>query len=94
MVKLILPLHQWRRRITFLTLTLGEDSPAVGMRGDEKSSTKLTKNNRKKINDSWSNSEFEKLFEAVDADEIRRQKNSRALRRHLVSLLLNLFIYQ
>ena len=35
------------------------------------------------MQDSWSNSEFEKMFEAVDVDEIRRQKNARALRRHL-----------
>lgn len=54
----------------------------------EKESTSKypTKNGRRKergFQDSWSNSEFEKMFEAVDVDEIRRQKNARALRRHL-----------
>jgi hypothetical protein len=47
---------------------------------------KYPKNGRRKdkrFQDSWSNSDFEKMFEAVDVDEIRRQKNARALRRHL-----------
>lgn len=33
--------------------------------------------------DSWSNSEFEKIFEPVQVDEIKRQRNSRALKRYL-----------
>lgn len=33
--------------------------------------------------DSWSNSEFEKIFEPVQADDIKRQRNSRALKKYL-----------
>lgn len=57
---------------------------AVGaQRGAVKGSAKLIKSVRNRNKDSWSNSDFEKMFEAIDADEIKRQKNSRALRRHL-----------
>ena len=63
-------------------------SPSIVRRDVEKEPTSKypTKNGRRKergFQDSWSNSEFEKMFEAVDVDEIRRQKNARALRRHL-----------
>ena len=63
--------------------TSEEDNLAAAARGEEKSSTRPMKSGRNRTNDSWSNSDFEKMFEAVDADEIKRQKNSRALRKHL-----------
>ena len=48
-------------------------------RSDRKSRTKSSKSQKS----NWSNTEFTKIYEPVTANEIRRQKNARALKQYL-----------